>query len=318
MPDFVLSVYNEVKPGQGEDNFCYCFTHGMGMISAFDGCGGAGARRHQEYDDHSEAYMASRMCAGVFYDCFVDAFPFQGSADTFPPYYREQVQARCAEVLTSYAPPAQTTPLMKGSMVRTLPTTVASALIYKAEDKGHMVSAIWAGDSRVYVLTEDGLSQLTKDDCSVSDPFDNLYENGVLRNMICQGRKLSLNGHMHYEEKPMVVIAATDGCFGYFTTPMEFEGVILDALLSSDTPAQWEHRLKEYLCSVASDDVTMVLAVYGASDFKRLKKLFTARYRKLCREYLEPISRMEPGDREARYQLWLQYKDNYLRNMEGN
>ena len=75
--DFVLSFCREKIPGNGEDCYCYSFTDDAGLLGVFDGCGGAGAREHAYYSGHTEAFMASRLCAGAFYDCFRNNPPEQ-------------------------------------------------------------------------------------------------------------------------------------------------------------------------------------------------------------------------------------------------
>ncbi len=318
LPTCFFKVFNEVKPQHGEDNYCMSFcAEGVGLVGVFDGCGGSGAFRHSAYTDHTEAYMASRMCAGVFNDCFQDAFPRSQTDDEFARTYCARVQTLCARVMDRYAPPAKDGPTMKGSMVRTLPTTAAAALISNPAPNRYSIYPIWAGDSRIYAITSAGLAQLTADDCSVTDPFDNLYENGALRNFISQGRPVKLKMSRVDVAEPVVVFAATDGCFGYYSTPMEFEGIILGALMTSSTPEQWEQAVQKQLCDVAGDDVTLILAAYGYSSFEELKTSLTARYQTLYQQYLAPLGGLDPTDRQSRHSLWLQYKPDYLRFLEG-
>ena len=73
--DFILSFCRERIPEHGEDCYCYSFCDTAGILGAFDGCGGAGARTHAAYSGKSEAYIASRLCAGAVYDSFRRAFP---------------------------------------------------------------------------------------------------------------------------------------------------------------------------------------------------------------------------------------------------
>ena len=72
--DFIIKLNVDAREGLGEDSWCYAFDRHTGMIAAFDGCGGSGARKHESYSGHSEAFMASRLCAGAFYDGFLDSF----------------------------------------------------------------------------------------------------------------------------------------------------------------------------------------------------------------------------------------------------
>lgn len=311
--DFVLSFCREMIPGKGEDSSCHSFCDDAGMIGVFDGCGGAGARTHDYYSGHTEAYMASRLCSGAFYDQFRRTFP----CDMPPQTVAAEVFAPAAlERLKTYEPPKDPDAfVIKGSMVRTLPTTAAVALI-QADEAGVAVSPIWAGDSRVYVLDRNGLAQLTVDDTSVPDPMENVYEDGVLRNILCSDRKVTLHSTTVVLQPPFMVLAATDGCFGYVSTPMEFEGMLLETLLSVQSPAQWEQRLAETIGTVAGDDHAMEIAAFGYDDFSALQNSLRQRYQWLWERYLQPVRGLPLEDRQSRFALWESYRGNYFRLMK--
>lgn len=305
--DFVLRICREMIPGHGEDSFCHSFCDSAGLLAVFDGCGGAGARTHDYYTGRTEAYMASRLCAGAFYDAF-------RAGETDP----QTLADGALERLKKYAPPVEPGALvMKGSMVRTLPTTAAAALVRPTGNGLLSVSAIWAGDSRVYLLDGNGLAQLTVDDTSVPDPMENVYEDGVLRNIFCSDRKVTVHCTTVEVKPPFAVLAATDGCFGYVSTPMEFEGLLLETLQSAQTPAQWEEMLSGAIGSLAGDDYSLCLAAFGYDRFLTLQESLRGRFAYLAQQYLEPVSRLSLEDRQSRMDLWQQYRDNYYRWMKG-
>lgn len=312
--DFILSFCRERIPEHGEDCYCYSFCDTAGILGAFDGCGGAGARTHAAYSGKSEAYIASRLCAGAVYDSFRRAFPCE-----LPP---EQVAfdvliPGALQALTACEPPADPSGFrITGSMVRTLPTTGAVALVQQGKGSELLVSAIWAGDSRVFLLDGKGLAQLTVDDTSVPDPMENLYEDGVLRNIFCSDRKVKVHCKTVRVKPPFAVLAATDGCFGYVSTPMEFEGMLLRTLLKAQSPAQWEDLLAECIGEVAGDDHTLCLAAFGYKRFSALQKSLSGRYDRILKAYLEPVSRIPVEDRGSRYQLWQQYRADYMRYLK--
>lgn len=307
-PDFILSFCRDKVPGHGEDSFCHSFCDGAGMLAVFDGCGGAGAKTHEQYSGHTEAYIASRLCSGAFYDAFRAAFPTGKSAQELA----EQVFAPCVQQrLTRYSPPKNENGIrISGSGIRTLPSTAAVALV-----RGTEVSALWAGDSRVYVLDSRGLAQLTTDHTSEPDPMVTLYEDGVLRNVLCADHPVRLSCKTVQLQEPFVVFAATDGCFGYLSTPMEFEGVLLSTLLRSASVAQWEETLAQTLGSVAADDHTLCMAAWGYGSFQSLQNRFRARYEWLQEQYLNAIAAMPIEDRDSRCALWQTYSGEYMRYM---
>lgn len=315
VPDTWLAICKEARPDSGEDNFCRAFTNSAGLLAVFDGCGGSGARRHRFYSDKTEAFMASRMCAGVFYDTFSECF----SADsaTSPAAFVKTAAENCRLVLDTFQPSVdQTVPQIGGSLMKVLPSTAAAVLIQPVSEDVFDLTAIWAGDSRVYVMDERGLAQLTVDDTGVEDPFDNLYDDGIMRNIISAGRPVKLHTRTVRVQKPFFTLAATDGCFGYFSTPMEFEAVLLDAMCRAQSPAQWENALKSSIGTVAGDDFTLCLAAYGYPDFRRLQNAYTPRLQQLNTDYIQNLSLLPLDDRERRRELWLHYQPQYMRYLK--
>lgn len=304
--DFIMSFCRDKVPGHGEDSFCHSFCDGAGLLGVFDGCGGAGAKTHAKYSGHTEAYVASRLCSGAFYDSFRAVFPNKRDVQKLA----SEVFSPClAQRLQQYSPPKNENGIkISGSGIRTLPSTAAVALVRDGE-----VSALWAGDSRVYVLDAVGLAQLTVDHTSEPDPMHTLYEDGVLRNVLCADKPIQLSCKTIQLQEPFMVFAATDGCFGYLSTPMEFEGLILQTLLNANCVAQWEQQLADAISAVAGDDHTLCLAAYGYGSFEALQNSFRARYEFLKQHYLAAAAAMPVEDRDSRYALWQSYKQDYMR-----
>lgn len=310
----ILSFCKEQIPEHGEDSFCYAFCDTAGLVAVFDGCGGAGSQKHSCYSGHSEAYVASRLCAGVVYDDFCREFPTDLPAEDF---VRKSLAPDLKQILETYAPAREEGAFrIRGSLVRTLPTTAAMAIIRPDGQNGLQVSAIWAGDSRVYILDCRGLAQLTVDDTTVPDPMENLYEDGVLKNVICKDRPVRLHCVNYRVELPFVVFAATDGCFNYVSTPMEFEAMVLTSLQQSDSADQWEKTLAKRIGSVAGDDYTLCLAACGYESYEALRQGLADRCGELEQVYLQPLSGLTSDDRPRRRALWEKYSPNYCRYLK--
>ena len=308
--DFILSFCKDKVPGHGEDNYCYSFCDEAGLLGTFDGCGGAGAKTHEKYSGHTEAFIASRLCAGAFYDSFRAVFPNKKGVQEL----LEQVFVPCVQNrLADYRPPKNENGIkISGSGIRTLPSTAAVALIRPNGD-GAEISSIWAGDSRVYLMNGSGLYQLTTDHTSEPDPMVTIYEDGILRNVLCVDQPVRLSCNTINIRGPFVVFAATDGCFGYLSTPMEFEGVLLATLLKSSCVAQWENSLAEIIGSVAGDDHTLCMASYGYGSFEALQAQLRGRYEQLSKDYLAPVAALPVDDIQSRLALWGNYKTEYLK-----
>ncbi|MBR4308605.1 MAG: hypothetical protein IKT58_03320 [Oscillospiraceae bacterium] len=309
--DFLLRFCRDMIPKNGEDSYCYCFCDTAGLLGVFDGCGGAGARKHEYYSDKTEAYMASRICAGAVYDSFCKTFPREISANEFV----EQILVPDAlNCLRAYAPPKENNGVqIMGSMVRTLPTTAAIALVQDGGREDLLVSAIWAGDSRVYLLDGQGLAQLTEDDTTVPDPMLTLYEDGILKNIFCSDRKVRVNCRSFRVKPPFVLLSATDGCFGYVSTPMEFEGILLGTLLNAQSPKDWEEKMAGLIGKCAGDDHTLCLASFGYGDFAKLRSSMKNRYDYIVQAYLNTVNDLPVEDRQSRFVLWEKYRGEYMR-----
>lgn len=309
--DTVLSFCGEKIPGHGEDSYCYCFCDTAGLLGVFDGCGGAGAKIHDAYSGHTEAYIASRLCSGAFFDSFRRLFPGQPTVEQM---IKEAFLPEAVGRLKTYSPlEEEGTFRMKGSMIRTLPTTAAAAVVQPAGKGELTVHAIWAGDSRVYVLDSKGLAQLTVDDTTVPDPMENIYEDGILRNVFCSDKPVKLHCNTVRLHTPFMVFAVTDGCFGYVSTPMEFEGLLLHTLLNSKSAAQWEEQMEQVIKSIAGDDHTMCMGAFGYGSFPAMKKSLAKRYTALTKQYLKPVSQLPLEDRQSRFALWEQYRTEHMR-----
>ena len=306
-----LKFCGEARAGHGEDNWCFGFTEDAGVVAVFDGCGGSGARQHKLYADHSEAYMASRLCAGAVFECVQKHYPCQEPVEEFVqqtlwPYIRQRLMAN--------VPP---TGSLRISGLRTLPSTMAAALIRMCDGGEVEICTVWAGDSRVYLLDSTGLSQLMIDDTNQPDPQEGLYDDGTLMNVICTDRPVKLNCRTIRVKPPFVVLAASDGCFGYVSTPMEFEGMILHTMLETQNVAQWEDHLQKLIASFAGDDHTMVLASFGFGNFEAMQRHFAPRNAHLKTEYLDTVWATPWEDREVRRKLWATYRKNYMKYIES-
>lgn len=315
--DFNLHFCREIKPQLGEDSFAHGFCAEAGLLAVFDGCGGLGAQTRQAYSNKTEAYMASRMVSGAVCDWFAGSFPLAGGdtgADELATGLRQKY---IDPVLKTFQAGTEGGFQMKGTMSRTLPTTMAMALVRTMGEGKLSISCIWAGDSRVYILTPTGLAQLTPDDCTQPDPMENLYDDGILTNVISADGRYELHTAEFAVHSPCVVFSATDGCFGYLFSPMEFEGLLLATLMEAENPAQWESMLAESIGAVAGDDHAMELASFGFGSYGALRDAFRSRYDILRVQYLKPLVNLEPEDRAGRRELWRHYSSGYLRYMGG-
>lgn len=299
--DFGIEVFKEKISNNGEDSYLYMFTPNGCIVGVFDGCGGSGAKKYEKYQGKTGAYMASRAASGAACDWFIELADGSSSDDVL------SLKKKITEYIALCKKVGGRTSTIKGSMSKDFPTTAAIMLMNTNQD-GIVVTCLWAGDSRCYLLDEDGLKQLTEDDLGEIDAMENLTADGVLTNVISASKDFSLHHKSITLTKPAILFAATDGCFGYFSTPMEFENLLLTTLNSAKNAEEWESGISAVLQEVAGDDFSLVGAALGFGSFKNIKTAFEKRHAELIDKY---ICGLDAKTLEEKTGLWLIYKTNY-------
>ncbi|MEU9294784.1 serine/threonine protein phosphatase [Streptomyces sp. NPDC048266] len=292
-----LSVWTEQVAGHGEDAEPFVVHHWeshQGMIAVFDGLGGAGAAPVWEGPDglrHTGAWVGSRV-ARLATDC----------------WFRELAQGRDSpENLHTYlswflsmAP--QRRSKIGGTMRRQLPTTLAGVHYRVHGPRGTVeLRPLWTGDSRAYVLTPTGgLQVLTRDHTHESDALELLRSDPPMTNIICADREFTVDTqHLASFDMPCVLIAATDGYFGYVHTPADFEHLLLSTLRQADNEYEWADLLRRGVQEYTGDDASLALLALGHGDFASLVATYEQRYSELTGRHLRgrpaALDRTAPG-----------------------
>lgn len=279
---FTLDLPKIENEGEDAPPLLMASSDGRYAIGVFDGMGGAGAEVYQEDNqEHKGAYFASRTVKDIVERFVQDSNAYDNGPEALSNSMKEIIKDGLLKKRESLKGSQS---LLVSKMVKTLPTTMAVSFISNKEDKWR-IQVFWAGDSRVYLLTPNtGLSQLTKDDLSIEqDPFQNLYNDSSLNNMVNLSQDFTIN-YKEYEAKfPCIVLAASDGCFGYLPSPMHFEGLLLETMFASNSIYEWKLMLTEKLKEVACDDCTMSL-ISNLTEYDTLKNSFNKRYQFLSQE----------------------------------
>lgn len=322
LTDFCIALSVEKKLNNGEDSEAHSINKNAVFFGVFDGCGGSGAQSCPKLQGKTEAYIASRIVAKVFQQWFEDSdIDFGWKVNSL----KDQIVKCLKKADALYGEASK----LLGGMKKKFPTTAAAGICYSGKDTIE-VDLFWAGDSRVYLLTPQGLAQLTEDDLGGIDAMENLKDDGVLTNVISLSKDFSLHvGHIS-AESPCIIFAATDGCFGYLSTPMEFEYLLLESLLNSDCVSSdrtgvsthrleqlsekghigWQESLMDVIGRIAGDDYTISGYAFGFDSFSEMKKAFIPRANALYRQF---ISNLSEKSYVEKYDLWLKYRDNYHR-----
>ena len=215
---------------------------------------------------------------------------------------------------------------LKSSMIKEFPTTLAIVAV-SGKEKTFSVDSYWAGDSRNYILTQDGLFQLSVDDLeNRADPYENLTSDSPLSNQISADKDFVIN-HVSYKPKDakFMIFCATDGCFGYYPTPMHFEYAFLKTLSESNSVEEWNGALLKEFGSIAADDISMAGLIYGYDNLDSLKDTIQPRYnelKKVIEAYDNKINKIEEAKSKVsiaeselisfKQEAWNDYKQSYM------
>ncbi|GGN73319.1 hypothetical protein GCM10011579_051360 [Streptomyces albiflavescens] len=270
-----VSVWTERVPGRGEDAEPFIAHHlstGQGLIAVFDGSGGAGSSPVWQAPDgetRTGAWVGSRV-ARLATDCWFHDVVGEDEADT-----PDHLHAYLEHFLAS-AP--QRRSKIVGKMRRQLPTTLAAVQYRMYEDNVLECQALWAGDSRAYVLLpQSGLHVLTRDHTEESDALALLRSDPPMTNSVSADREFYVDAERVTLELPCVLLAATDGFFGYVHTPAEFEYVLLKTLMRANDEFEWADLIRRRVQDYTADDASLALVALGYGDFAQLRAAFSGR-----------------------------------------
>lgn len=269
--DISISFMTEKKVGLGEDAPPLLIQKGKACaVGVFDGMGGAGATTCNSSigDGHTQAYVSSRIL-GSSMDTFLqnhlptDDVAVEDMKEVIKHKLREEKEAFPPKVMSS----------LRSKLVRDYPTTLAIVTLQEY-DKAYQVDSFWAGDSHCYLWTKRGFFQISKDDLEDNvDPMENLHSDSPISNCICAERDFSIHHKsIPLPKEPVIILCATDGCFGYYQTPMHFEYVLKSCLQEADNKEEWETKIKNRILRVTGDDCSLSLIAVGFSSFGELKK----------------------------------------------
>lgn len=253
---------------RGEDFlFCDHSRPGLHLQAVFDGCGGAGSWKYDEFQEHSGAYIAARSISGnsAGVGAWFDMQTEETCAD--PQKTALDYQAFAKDWLVTLKETCKPMSLV-GSLVRSFPCTADIALMQLAGPMKLNLTTLHCGDSRVYALTpQGGLVQLTDDDTKGHpDPLESLRLSAPLSDMLNADTPFTVKPRRVFLPMPCAILCATDGVFGYVRSPMDFEHLLLTAIAETDSMDEFETELEKRLTAITGDDTTLIMSFYGWGD----------------------------------------------------
>ena len=281
-----LWVNHEHREGFGEDAepMLVPVTSAVGLCAVFDGLGGAGAETVETITGpRTGAWLASRVARDAVLSRtdllgitqagpgpeYPDGGPYVERPPSMPrPDFASEVhRVLRSRLLDEAARTGAGHSRVKSKLIKTLPTTMAVAWF---DVDAHELAAVWAGDSRVYLLTPgDGLQQVSTDDLKTgADAMENLIQDSPMSNCLSADTDFVIHERRVPLPADAVVFAATDGCFGYVPTPMHFEWILLSTLNAADSWEDWRGRLLASIEAVTADDATLAGVVLGWQEWE--------------------------------------------------
>lgn len=264
----------------------------LGLAGVFDGMGGAGGTVYDTPDgSRSGAYLASRIARDVVEEHLLALLaperPLPGEATATE--LHDAVETALQSALVQLNAPASR---LRSKLLRALPTTMALGVLQRAGagDDAWICHVLWAGDSRVYVFTPDGMHQVSIDDLrDEGDAMANLQRDSVISNAISADTAFRINHRSVALEAPFFLVSATDGCFGYLSSPMHFEELVLRALTGATNEDDWSAALQDAISEVTGDDASLATIAVGA-DLPTLQNLYAPRLAEVVEQYTGPMN----------------------------
>lgn len=283
---YPFSFQKEIKPGFCEDAPPVA-TDRYAIVC--DGLGGAGHTKHSLPDEENpgtvtertSAYLGSRIVADRVERFFTEHWEEWASSGETPEIgvYAGQLKEEldraiqdCVEKMRIRIP--------VGKTIKIFPTTLASAVFLPCED-GLRVAAIWAGDSRVYLLTPSkGLRLLSLDDADGA--AESMNSGTVMTNCVYAG-SFFLNYCVYTLREPGLVFCCSDGCFDYLRSPLHLEWLLLHTIQNlpqEDGRQPGEilgESIRDGIYQTIRDDTTMAGLCVGLPSIASLQEAFRTR-----------------------------------------
>ncbi|QXJ26548.1 serine/threonine protein phosphatase [Actinomadura graeca] len=313
-----VGVWTERLRGRGEDAEPLLVHHvptGEGIAAVFDGSGGSGSAAALELPagrPRSGAWVGARVARTAAESWFHATVAEAGRGG------RHGHPAALEERMTGLLTPMRSgrSSRLVGNIRRELPTTMA-AVRYRRGERRVGLRALWAGDSRAYVLSPwAGLQALTRDHTAETDALEQLVQDPPMTNVICADRPFRIDEAAAEFDLPCVLVCATDGFFGYVDTPAHFEWHVLHALREARDAAEWADLLCAAVAAYTADDASLAVVALGYRGFEDLRGCFARRADTVARAYWLGRERQgDPGFREWRHRTWRAYRPDYERRI---
>ena len=272
-----------------------------------DGLGAGGQNKHTiNGETHSSAYFGSRLLSKICdefykenYDAIFDSIQNKENLSHIVNCLKTTIKAQ----LDEYVEQHKLVKTIKGKSIKMLPSTLSSMLF---KDNGEYIDVvvISAGDTRAFVLTaQKGLQQISKDD--VDEDVDAFEKATIVNNNICQDRDFTLNYRCYQIKKPCILFVCSDGCYDYFSSPMEVE-YIIEAVISKwfnsekINSGSFGDILGDFIAkhSGLQDDCSMAGVFIDYKDEAVVRSEYIARAREIETKFVRPFKTLDRDSKQ--------------------
>ena len=280
-----MKVFYENAPGGGED----AGSCGQRHAIVFDGLGGTGGItcRDAQGNTRTEAKLASNAAAQAAQEVIcarweawnaqiapADPITAEAVADRIAAELTQAINARLRQETESWRHDGDT---------RYMPTTMAGWVTFPAPEGKLLAVALWAGDSRSYVMDAHGMRQISLDDADVRPGEDAMTEllrgeSPRMTNHICLHRPYTIHHRCMLIEEASLLFACTDGLYNCVTTPMHLEYYLRLCVNSGASLQEAAEALHAFIGSslLVCDDSATLCAVAHAPQTGGLEELRAA------------------------------------------
>ena len=307
-----LTIYTEKNANKGEDAnpVLSQINENDFMIAVFDGLGGAGGSNitSPKGEINTHAYYGSR----ILRDCIVQLSNAQNKeVITDKDQLKKYVISFINDDLTNFR---QKDVAMLSKKPTKLPTTFALTFINQFREELKL-DIMWAGDSRCFAMSPgQSLTTLTKDDTKDSESDSlNLKVDSPMINYVNAEGNFYINQNKIKLTGKNILIVATDGCFGYFPSPVHFEYSLLKTLSESTSIDTWQKKLTQDIVYITKDDATMSLLAFGWDNFLEIKDDFESDFISLKDNFIKPFETEEKRIEDLKQNL--QDSENKLKEV---
>ena len=152
-----------------------------------------------------------------------------------------------------------------------LPTTLVAININKETEEEVDFDVYCAGDSRAYMISQEGLQQLSQDD-EADESITNYFA--------VKKEPIILNSRHYCMKKPCILFVCSDGIFDAAAVKdyLKLEYALLGYMAESSSMSMWRDKLQKELYSrVKGDDCTIALRSFGYTSYQEMAGAYKER-----------------------------------------